>query len=109
MKYTLIIQRYQPNAEVYTEILASVLSENDIIYPDLYAQTNRVLDRANGITFLVSSSPVLQADGWTYFNCSAKPVLQYPIVTLPTNLELEPVLPTVPGSHEIRVRVVQDF
>lgn len=105
MRHFLVLQRYDTTNDVYNEIASSVLSENDIIYPDLNGALNRILMSIPSIPYVVTTGVGPMADGWNYYNAAAKPAPSVPAVSLPTNNEVLPPVPTVPGSYELRVKI----
>lgn len=105
MRRLLVVQQYQAGNDVYVEIASAVLSENNIIYPDLVGNVTGLLAGNAEIPFNVTTG-VNQADGWSYFKSAAKPASSgFPVVTLPENDEALPPTPAIPGDYEIRAQI----
>lgn len=107
MRHFLIVQQYVAASDVYQEIASSVLSDNDVLFLNTQDSVNTLLNSMDTLGFNVNSG-VGQADGWTYFKATAKPVPSgFPVVVLPENDELFPPAQPVPGDYEVRARVVK--
>jgi hypothetical protein len=105
MRHFLVIQRYNTVNEVYNEVASSVLTENDVIYPDLNGATAKLLMSIPSIPYVTTDGVGPMGDGWSYYNSAAKPAPSVPVVTLPTNDEALPPVDSIPGSYELRCKV----
>lgn len=109
MNHILIVERYVPTSDVYVELYRAVLSNNDIVYPDMNGALNRLLAQSPDQTFECYDG-VPQSDGWSYYKSRAVPApTGYATITLPVNDEEFPAAIPVPGDYEIRVKVEHNF
>jgi len=124
MKHILIIQQWISAHQMYIEKWSTVLSGNEVIYPNelysnqysvpsqfvyphQYGAANRLLTNANVGFYLTEG--VTFPDGWSYYKSAAVPVVADPDVDLPVNVEAEPPTLAVPGDYEIRCKIVKQF
>ncbi len=107
MKSILVIQQWISAHQMYIEKWSTVLSGNDIVFPNQIGSANALLSAAQ-VSFYLTSG-VAFPDGWSYYKSAAVPVVADPAVTLPVNVEAEPPTVSVPGDYEIRCRVIRQF